>query len=105
MFVMRSAGGTAPGGRAAPGEEGRRPAAGPRAHQGAHEGREGGPRLRARLPRRAARVPAGRVAELKGSIGEGPNHSNFSDQSSVTILAKFRNFRQKIKKFRILSTR
>ena len=29
---------------------------------------------------------------LKGSIGEGPNHSNFSDQSSVKILAKFRNF-------------
>ena len=24
-------------------------------------------------------------AELKGSIGEGPNHSNFSDQSSVKI--------------------
>ena len=23
--------------------------------------------------------------ELKGSIGEGPNHSNFSDQSSVKI--------------------
>ena len=26
--------------------------------------------------------------ELKGSIGEGPNHSNFSDQSSVKILSK-----------------
>ena len=38
--------------------------------------------------------------ELKCSIGEGPNPSNFSDQSSVKILAKFRNFRQKIKKFR-----
>ena len=25
-------------------------------------------------------------AKLKGSIGQGPNHSNFSDQSSVTIL-------------------
>ena len=24
-------------------------------------------------------------AKLKGSIGEGPNHSNFSDQSSVRI--------------------
>ena len=32
-------------------------------------------------------------AELKGSIGEGPNHSNFSDQSSVRILSKFKNFR------------
>ena len=34
--------------------------------------------------------------ELKGSIGEGPNHSNFSDRSSVRILgilSKFRNFR------------
>ena len=25
-------------------------------------------------------------AELKGSIGEGPNHSNYSDRSSVRIL-------------------
>ena len=25
------------------------------------------------------------MAKLKGSIGEGPNHSNFSDQSSVKI--------------------
>ena len=32
-------------------------------------------------------------AELKGSIGEGPNHSNFSHQSSVKVLSKFRNFR------------
>ena len=32
-------------------------------------------------------------AELKGSVGEGPNHSNYSDRSSVRILAKFRNFR------------
>ena len=29
---------------------------------------------------------------LKGSIGEGPNHSNFSDRSSVRTLSKFRNF-------------
>ena len=28
--------------------------------------------------------------QLKGSIGEGPNHSNFSDRSSVSILSKFR---------------
>ena len=34
-----------------------------------------------------------RRPKLKGSIGEGPNHSNFSDRSSVTILSKFRNFR------------
>ena len=34
----------------------------------------------------------GSPAELKGSIGEGPNHSNFSDRS-VRILSTFRNFR------------
>ena len=34
-------------------------------------------------------------AKLKGSIGEGSNHSNFSHQSSVKILAKFSNSRQK----------
>ena len=33
------------------------------------------------------------LPELKGSIGEGPNHSNFSDRSSVRILSKFKNFR------------
>ena len=36
--------------------------------------------------------PVGRlhrqVPELKGSIGEGSNHSNFSDQSSVKILSE-----------------
>ena len=31
-------------------------------------------------------------AWLKGSIGEGPNHSNFSLQSSVKILSKFSTF-------------
>ena len=30
--------------------------------------------------------------ELKGSIGEGPNHSNYSDQSSVNFVSEFRNF-------------
>ena len=40
----------------------------------------------------AARACSSRAPELKGSIGEGPNHSNFSDQSSVEILAKFKNF-------------
>ena len=29
---------------------------------------------------------------LKGSIDEGPNHSNFSHQSSGKILSKFKNF-------------
>ena len=29
---------------------------------------------------------------LKGSIGEGSNHSNYSDQSSVTIPSKFNPF-------------
>ena len=37
---------------------------------------EAGPELRLRVP------------GLKGSIGEGPNHSNFSNQSSVKILSK-----------------
>ena len=30
--------------------------------------------------------------KLKGSIGEGPNHSNFSDESSVNIVSEFRKF-------------
>ena len=30
--------------------------------------------------------------KLKGSIGEGSNHSNFSHQSSVKILSKFNAF-------------
>ena len=30
--------------------------------------------------------PLGIEPKLKGSIGEGPNHSNFSDRSSVRIL-------------------
>ena len=30
---------------------------------------------------------------LKGSVGEGPNQTNYSDQSSVKILSKFGNFR------------
>ena len=33
------------------------------------------------------------ISRLKGSISEGPNHSKFSDRSSVRILSKFRNFR------------
>ena len=32
------------------------------------------------------------TAWLKGSIGEGSNHSNFSHQSSVKILSKFSTF-------------
>ena len=48
--------------------------------------------------------PGQSVPELKGSIGEGPNHSNFSDQSSVKILAKFGNFRLKIVKIQEIST-
>ena len=39
----------------------------------------------------AARTDESIAAELKGSIGEGPNHSNFSDQSSVSIGSKFNN--------------
>ena len=29
------------------------------------------------------------AAELKGSVGEGPNQTNYSDRSSVRILSKF----------------
>ena len=36
--------------------------------------------------RRGAASPGWRGPGLKGSIGEGPNHSNFSDQSSVKIV-------------------
>ena len=41
----------------------------------------------------ADRPLAGYAAKLKGSVGEGPNQTNYSDRSSVRILAKFRNFR------------
>ena len=41
----------------------------------------------------AERVGARLEPELKGSVGEGPNQTNYSDRSSVRILAKFRNFR------------
>ena len=38
-------------------------------------------------------LPAARwTSKLKGSIGEGPNQTNYSDQSSVRILSNFRNF-------------
>ena len=45
----------------------------------------------ASLLTQAAIIASG--SELKGSVGEGPNHSNYSDRSSVRIIAKFRNFR------------
>ena len=44
-------------------------------------------RFRARRRRGAGEAP-----ELEGSIGEGPNQTNYLDRSSVKILAKFRNF-------------
>ena len=37
----------------------------------------------------AADDPNQSAAKLKGPIGEGSNHSNFSHQSSVKILSKF----------------
>ena len=40
--------------------------------------------------------PATSGAELKDSIGEGSNHSNFSHQSSVKILSKLNAFCQEI---------
>ena len=41
--------------------------------------------LRAREASGVPRSTPVRRPKLKGSIGEGPNHSNFSDQSSVRI--------------------
>ena len=49
--------------------------------------------LREAVASRTERCEVASKTELKGSIGEGPNHSNFSHQSSVKILSKFRNFR------------
>ena len=55
-------------------------------------------RLKARQPGRAdpLQLPA-----LKGSIGEGPNHSNFSDRSSVRIQNNecLQNFAENEKEF------
>ena len=41
-----------------------------------------------------------RIPKLKGSVGEGPNQTNYSDQSSIRIPAKIRNFRYKIEQIR-----
>ena len=49
--------------------------------------------LKRRTGGRGVEVSPPSLTELKGSVGEGPNHSNYSDRSSVRILAKFRNFR------------
>ena len=54
-----------------------------------------GIKSRASLGGALAAVPLGLYPELKGSIGEGPNHSNFSDQSSVNILANSGIFARK----------
>ena len=51
----------------------------------------GGPRWARSRPRSATRQTPSQ-AESKGSIGEGPNHLNYSDRSSVRILSKFKNF-------------
>ena len=37
--------------------------------------------------------PAVLALVKKGSMGEGPNHSNYSDQSSVSFLSELRRFR------------
>ena len=50
------------------------------------------PAARHRRPGRTCRSSAWSAAKLKGSIGEGPNHSNFSDQSTVKIVSDFRIF-------------
>ena len=43
------------------------------------------------------------VPELNGSVGEGPNQTNYSDQSSVRMLSNFsalQTFEPKFRKFR-----
>ena len=52
---------------------------------------EEGEELREQRP--LVQHPLQRGPGLKGSVGEAPNQTNYSDQSSVRILAKFRNFR------------
>ena len=44
--------------------------------------------LRAREASGVPRSTPVRRPKLKGSIGEGPNHSNFSDQSSVNVVSE-----------------
>ena len=51
------------------------------------------PAARTAPPRWKAGPPGRAGPKLKGSVGEGPNQTNYSDRSSVRILAKFRNFR------------
>ena len=41
-------------------------------------------------------------APLKGSVGEGSNHSNFSHQNSVRILSEFRKIHQKFSEINFL---
>ena len=62
-------------------------------HYGAEDKRKPGESRSFFLPPHAELVTMWWSAELKVSIGEGSNHSNYSDQSSVRILSKFRNFR------------
>ena len=50
----------------------------------------------------AAAEPKPSAAKLKGSIGEGPNHSNFSHQSSVKFCQNSMQFARKSKTFRIV---
>ena len=52
------------------------------------------PRLPGLAPPRGHEL--GSYPEFKGSIGEGPSHSNFSDQSSVRILGIRRKQRKAI---------
>ena len=49
-------------------------------------------------------LSTGSGAKLKGSVGEGPNQTNYSDRSSVRILSKITSgmFARKFKKFRKL---
>ena len=45
-----------------------------------------------------------RTPELKGSIGEGPNHSNHSNHSNSFKIGIFRNFSLENSKFQRIST-
>ena len=60
------------------------------------------PACAARPPLQSSlRRPRRLLPGLKGSIGEGSNHSNFSDRSSVRILSKFTSdVRTKFRNFR-----
>ena len=73
--------------------------------RGGHELREPPDRLLAVQEGARRRAEGVHVPELKGSIGEGPNHSNHSNHSNSFEIGifprKFKNFRNLIQIFNI----